>query len=71
MNLCKKTVILCIIYLLLAAMLVLPAAAVEPIHEASEQYLRSPYNAQLGSVELTGDQRTDVVLVALSQLGYH
>ena len=71
MNLCKKTVIRCIVYLLLSAMLVLPAAAVEPIHEASEQYLKSPYNAQLGSVELTGDQRTDVVLVALSQLGYH
>ena len=71
MNLCKKTVIRCIVYALLAAMLVLPVAAVEPIHEASEQYLRSVYNAQLGAVELTGDQRTDVVLVALSQLGYH
>lgn len=71
MNLCKKTVFRCIIYLLLAALLVLPTAAVVPMHEASEQYLKSPYNAQLGSVELTGDQRTDVVLVALSQLGYH
>ena len=57
--------------LLLSAMIILPATAVSPLHNASTEYLTSPYHAQLQSVTLTGDQRTDVVLVALSQLGYH
>ena len=57
--------------LVLSIMTILPAAAVSPLHNASSEYLVSPYHAQLQSLTLTGDQRTDVVLVALSQLGYH
>ena len=71
MKLCKRTGIFSALLLLLAATIVLPATAVAPIHNASNEYLASPYHAQLQSVTLTGDQRTDVVLVALSQLGYH
>ncbi len=71
MNLCKKLTALLALSLALSAMIILPAAAVSPLHNASTEYLVSPYHAQLRSVELTGDQRTDVVLVALSQLGYH
>ncbi len=56
---------------ILAVCFVLPAAAVEPVHNVSDEYYVSQYYANLKSVTLTGDQRTDVVLVALSQLGYH
>ena len=71
MKLCKKLTVLAAMWLLLSAMIILPATAVSPLHNASTEYLTSPYHAQLQSVTLTGDQRTDVVLVALSQLGYH
>ncbi len=61
-----------LIFILLAAMTVTAVQGVEPAHdEPSKEYLTSKYYAQLSSVELTGDERTDVVLVALSQLGYH
>jgi len=57
--------------LAIALTLLLPAGAVEPVHTPSNEYLVSQYYANLRSLELTGDQRTDVVLVALTQLGYH
>ena len=71
MNQWKNKLLAGVLCLLLAAMAILPAAAVEPLHNPSNEYLVSPYQAQLQSVKLTGDARTDVVLVALSQLGYH
>lgn len=71
MNQWKNKLLAGVLCLLLAAMAILPAAAVEPLHNPSNEYLVSPYHAQLQSVKLTGDARTDVVLVALSQLGYH
>ncbi|MGI6752820.1 MAG: InlB B-repeat-containing protein [Eubacteriales bacterium] len=57
--------------LVIALTILLPAGAAEPVHKASNEYLVSQYYANLRSLELTGDQRTDVVLVALTQLGYH
>ena len=56
---------------LLVAAMILPTAALTTVHNASEEYRQSPYYRHLRDLELTGDQRTDVVLVALSQLGYH
>lgn len=59
---------------LLSLALTLPSAAAAPTltyDNVSDAYLGSPYYEYLSAVKLTGDQRTDVVLVALSQLGYH
>lgn len=70
----KKTpalIVLALITAVLISSLTLPSAAVDTVHNTSDEYLVSQYYANLKSVTLTGDQRTDVVLVALSQLGYH
>ena len=37
----------------------------------SSSYLSSKYYSQLCSVQLTGDQRIDIVEIAKSQIGYH
>lgn len=71
MKLCKKLLLLSMVMLLVIAALPLTATALEPVHKVSEPYLTSQYYARLKSLTLTGDQPTDVVLVALSQLGYH
>lgn len=60
-----------ILLTLTAVLLATPVAAVDPVHNASDEYKTSRYYANLKSLQLTGDQRTDVVLVALTQLGYH
>ncbi len=57
--------------LLLVALTLLPTAAVQPTHTVSAAYLAGPYYQNLTALTLTGDQRTDLILVALSQLGYH
>lgn len=40
-------------------------------YKPSEEYISSRFYAKLRAVEYTGDDRTDVMQVALSQLGYH
>ena len=57
-----------ILILLLPATL---ASALEPAYLFSEGYMSSPYYERLIAVQLTGVQRTDLVNVALSQVGYH
>ncbi|MBQ7337364.1 MAG: CHAP domain-containing protein [Clostridia bacterium] len=64
-------VLLPLMALLLALLLILPAGAITPYKTPSAAYRVSPYYSNLTSLELTGDQRTDLILVALSQLGYH
>ncbi len=64
-------ILVAIFIALLIPVITAPASAVSPVHNTSDEYLVSQYYANLKSVTLTGDQRTDVVLVALSQLGYH
>ncbi len=54
-----------------AASLSVAAGAVEPSYKVSEDYQDSLYYENLQAVELTGDGVTDVIAVALSQLGYH
>lgn len=56
---------------LLALAFCVPAASLEPPYTPSEPYMSGPYYGNLLNVELTGDQRTDIVRVALSQAGYH
>ena len=53
------------------AVFMLPAAAVEPVYKASDEYLSSSYYTALTEVTLTGDGRYDVLALAFSQLGYH
>ena len=54
---------------LLAAM-VLPGSANALHYEGSPQYMESKFYEALSQVELTGDQRVDIVNIALSQSGY-
>ena len=50
---------------------VLPVAnAVTPGYTVSSAYQSSSYYSALLAVELTGDQREDIINVALSQVGY-
>ena len=56
---------------LLAIPFILPASALAPVHNVSGEYLASPYYARLSELQLTGDTRTDILLIALTQLGYH
>ncbi len=63
------------IAILLSAVLPI-SASIKPnyaAYEYSEAYKSSNYYAQLldAKEKLTGDQRYDVILIALSQLGYH
>ncbi|MBE6684491.1 MAG: CHAP domain-containing protein [Ruminococcaceae bacterium] len=49
----------------------LETSAVTETYQVSEEYKSSKYYEHLGRIELTGDQATDVIAIALSQLGYH
>lgn len=40
-------------------------------YRPSEEYLSSEFYAKLRAIKYTGDDRSDVLLTALSQLGYH
>lgn len=40
-------------------------------YRPSGEYISSEFYAKLRAIEYTGDDRTDVMLTALSQLGYH
>lgn len=47
------------------------AYAVDPTYTVSTAYQKSIYHQNLKALALTGNQRSDVVRVALTQLGYH
>ncbi len=53
-----------------AAMYAVPASALQPVFEPSSSYAGGEYYRRLLEVELTGDPRTDIVNIALSQMGY-
>ncbi len=48
-----------------------PASALTITYTPSDSYKNSKYYSQLIAVNLTGDQRTDIVNVAMSQYGYY
>lgn len=54
-----------------ASTLAVAIGAVEPSYKVSDEYKDTLYYNNLLKIELTGDGATDVVAVALSQLGYH
>ena len=45
--------------------------AVQPVYTPSSYYMSSVYYSNLCDVKLTGNQRLDLINVALSQVGYH
>ena len=62
-----------ILSLLLAAALLLPALATRTqavTYAGSPQYRAGKYYDRLAAVKLTGNQRTDIVNIAASQIGY-
>ena len=63
--------ILCVVFI--SFCVILPSSAAEFVagaNSASTSYKNGPYYSNLLSVPITGDNRTDVVAVALSQIGY-
>ena len=67
----KKITAAILSFLLTAVLLAGAASALEHKGRASDAYKASVYYERLTAVELTGDQRRDIVNVALSQVGYH
>lgn len=56
----------------LALLLSLPAAAITPSYDRmTDAFCGSRYYLNLQTLTLTGDQPTDLVMIAMSQLGYH
>ncbi len=51
--------------------LCVPASAAEPTYTVSAPYRESQYYENFKKVPISGDQVTDVIAIALSQLGYH
>ena len=57
---------------LAGALLLMPAGAITPQYQnMTSTYRNSRYYLNLAVLRLTGDARTDLVMVAMSQLGYH
>ena len=55
----------------LSGLYTVDASAVAETYQVSKEYEGSKYYEHLRRIELTGDQATDVLAIALSQLGYH
>ncbi len=56
----------------LLLLLSLPLSAITPTYDTmTSAYRQSRYYLNLKCLSMTGDERTDLVMVAMSQLGYH
>lgn len=55
----------------LASICSTPAKAAEPTYEMSESYMSSKFYENFKNTSLTGDQASDVISIAMSQIGYH
>jgi len=51
--------------------LIVPVNAAQPSYKMTEEYKSGRFYENFTSVKLTGDERRDVIAIALSQLGYH
>ena len=67
----KKTLFVLLPILLLCTFAASVAFAAEPTYEMSSQYKASYYYDNFVQTPLSGDQITDVLAIAMSQLGYH
>lgn len=70
MKIAAAFLVLCI-FLGLGAVFMPEAEAADETYEMSEQYKRSKYYENFKEVSLSGDGKSDVIAIALSQLGYH
>jgi hypothetical protein len=67
----KRTVFVLALILLLISSAVFPVFAIEPAYEPSSQYRASKYYDNLRKLPQARGRASDVLAVALSQLGYH
>ncbi|MCQ2386607.1 MAG: CHAP domain-containing protein, partial [Clostridia bacterium] len=68
----RRVVCALLCFLLTVSVLALPAAALTPDPSVtSASFRNSRYYLNLKALTFTGDERTDIVMVAMSQLGYH
>lgn len=67
----KKTMVVILSLIIAVSSLAVSVSAVTPTYTTSEAYRTSKYYENLKAITLTGDQVTDVLAIALSQLGYH
>ncbi len=71
-NFAKRKIICAAVCVSLAGGLFIPeVAAVAPSYTVGKYYEGSKFYDKLLAVELTGDQRYDIINIARSQLGYH
>lgn len=56
---------------ILIAILTVSVCSLEPTYNMSQQYRAEKYYENFSKLELSGDGASDVIAVALSQLGYH
>ncbi len=67
----KKVINIIVSLLLVIATVSISVFAVTPSYTVSSSYKKGAYYSKLLDVKLTGNQATDIVNVALSQVGYH
>jgi uncharacterized protein YgiM (DUF1202 family) len=70
----RKIIGVCAALLMVFSMLsqeILDVYAITPTYTVSTDYKNSKYYKNLVNLSLTGNQRSDVVRIALTQLGYH
>ena len=70
----RKIIGVCAAVMMVVSMIsleVLDVYAITPTYTVSSDYKSSKYYSNLKNLTLTGNQRSDVVRVALTQLGYH
>ena len=67
----KRIISLALGAAIVGAGLTQPISAITPSYSVGKYYKESKYYDRLLELETTGDERYDVIAVALSQLGYH
>ncbi len=71
MKIFKSKAFVCFMLVLAMASLMIPVHALSMTYTPSSAYASSTYYSKLRAVQLTGNQRQDLVNVALTQMGYH
>ena len=71
MSASRKTLKITSAVLIISIICSLICSGISLSYEAGNEYKNSYYYTAVTDIELTGDQRYDVISIALSQLGYH
>ena len=67
----KRAVAVFLALITLLALAAVSISAATPTYDVSARYKNSKYYQNFKKIPISGDQATDVVAIALSQLGYH